>query len=312
MSNKAFAKKDKSIAKMMTKNGFQKYVFLISLLIIPIINWVLFWFTVNIQSIFLAFQDSRTGAFTWWNFEYFWQQLTTSGGEIALAIENTLKYFSSNLFVVIPLSMIIAFFLYKKIWGHKAFTVIFYLPAIISSVAMVQVYMQFLSSNGPVAQLFGDIVKIPPEGLFARPETATSMIVLYTIWTGFSANILLFIGAMTRIPIEVFEAAKLEGCKPGREFISIVFPLIWPTFSTMLILSFTGLFSSSGPILLFGADSASYKTTTISYWIFKEVYEGGLGGINAVSATGLCFTVVAVPLILFVRWVAEKVPEVEY
>ena len=301
-------------SKVGTSKGFvvQKYVFLATILIIPIINWVLFWLVVNVQSILLAFQDSRTGAFTWWNFEYFWQELTLEGGEIGLAIENTLKYFSANLCVVIPLSMLIAFFLYKKITFYRGFTIIFYLPAIISSVAMVQVYTQMLSSNGPIANMLGDLSPIPPESLFSRPETATKMIVLYTIWTGFSANILLFIGAMTRIPIEVFEAAKLEGCKPFKEFTSIVFPLIWPTISTMLILSFTGLFSSSGPILLFGAQSKMYKTTTISYWIFKEVYEGGMGGINAVSATGLCFTMVAVPLILFVRWLAEKVPEVEY
>lgn len=302
------------VEKMGTNKGFivQKYIFLAVILIVPIINWVLFWLVVNVQSILLAFQDSRTGAFTWWNFQYFWQELTVEGGEIGLAIENTLKYFFSNLCVVIPLSMVIAFFLYKKIAFYRGFTVIFYLPAIISSVAMVQIYMQVLSSNGPIAQILGEWNPIPPESLFARPETATTMIVIYTIWTGFSSNILLFIGAMTRIPIEVFEAAKLEGCKPLKEFTSLVFPLIWPTISTMLILSFTGLFSSSGPILLFGANSAAYETTTISYWIFKEVYEGGLGGINAVSATGLCFTVVAVPLILFVRWVAEKVPEVEY
>ena len=301
-------------SKVGTSKGFvvQKYIFLATILIIPIINWVLFWLVVNVQSILLAFQDSRTGAFTWWNFEYFWQELTLEGGEIGLAIENTLKYFSANLCVVIPLSMLIAFFLYKKIAFYRGFTIIFYLPAIISSVAMVQVYMQMLSSNGPIANMLGDLSPIPPESLFSRPETATKMIVLYTIWTGFSANILLFIGAMTRIPIEVFEAAKLEGCKPFKEFTSIVFPLIWPTISTMLILSFTGLFSSSGPILLFGAQSKVYETTTISYWIFKEVYEGGLGGINAVSATGLCFTMVAVPLILFVRWLAEKVPDVEY
>ena len=302
------------VEKMGTNKGFivQKYIFLAVILIVPIINWVLFWLVVNVQSILLAFQDSRTGAFTWWNFQYFWQELTVEGGEIGLAIENTLKYFFSNLCVVIPLSMVIAFFLYKKIAFYRGFTVIFYLPAIISSVAMVQIYMQVLSSNGPIAQILGEWNPIPPESLFARPETATTMIVIYTIWTGFSSNILLFIGAMTRIPIEVFEAAKLEGCKPLKEFTSLVFPLIWPTISTMLILSFTGLFSSSGPILLFGANSAAYETTTISYWIFKEVYEGGLGGINAVSATGLCFTVVAVPLIVFVRWVAEKVPEVEY
>jgi ABC transporter, permease protein len=299
-------------SSLMSKRVFQKYIFLSVLLIVPVANWLLFWFTVNIQSILLAFQDNRTGAFTWWNFQYFWQELTSVDGEIGLAVVNTLKYFFSNLLIVIPLSMIIAFFIYKKIWGYKTFTIIFYLPSIISSVAMVQIYMQMLASGGPIDKLFGGILNIPVEGFFSRPDTATTMIVLYTIWTGFSSNILLFVGAMTRIPIEVFEAAKLEGCKPGREFISIVFPLIWPTISTMLILSFTGLFNASGPILLFGADSATLKTTTISYWIFKEVYEGGMGGINAVSATGLCFTVVAVPLILFVRWVAEKVPAVEY
>ena len=299
-------------SSLMSKRVFQKYIFLSVLLIVPVANWLLFWFTVNIQSILLAFQDNRTGAFTWWNFQYFWQELTSVDGEIGLAVVNTLKYFFSNLLIVIPLSMIIAFFIYKKIWGYKTFTIIFYLPSIISSVAMVQIYMQMLASGGPIDKLFGGILNIPVEGFFSRPDTATTMIVLYTIWTGFSSNILLFVGAMTRIPIEVFEAAKLEGCKTGREFISIVFPLIWPTISTMLILSFTGLFNASGPILLFGADSATLKTTTISYWIFKEVYEGGMGGINAVSATGLCFTVVAVPLILFVRWVAEKVPAVEY
>ena len=75
-------------AKVGTNKGFtvQKYIFLAVILIIPIINWVLFWLVVNVQSILLAFQDSRTGAFTWWNFQYFWQELTVDGGEIGLAI----------------------------------------------------------------------------------------------------------------------------------------------------------------------------------------------------------------------------------
>ena len=304
----------KATGKTTTNKGFtvQKYIFLAAILIIPILNWVLFWLVVNVQSIVLAFKDAVTNEFTWYNFEYFWDELTLPNGEIGMAIGNTMKYFFSNILIVVPLSLFIAFFLYKKIWGANFFHVVFYLPAIISSVALVQVYTQLLSANGPIAHILGDANPIPPEGLFARPETATSMIVLYTVWTGFSSNIILFIGAMTRIPIEILEAAKLEGCKPLREFISIVFPMIWPTFSTMFILAFTGLFSSSGPILLFGANSRSLQTTTISFWIFRMVYEGGVIGANAVSAAGLCFTVVAVPIILFVRWLAEKVPEVEY
>ena len=91
----------------------------------------------------------------------------------------------------------------------------------------------------------------------------------------------------------------------------IIFPLIWPTVSTQIVFAFTGLFTASGPILLFGTDG-QYETMTISYWIFKGVYSGRESAYNFVSATGLVFTIVGVPVILFVRWLMEKIPTVEY
>lgn len=305
--------KNAAQSKKVTNVTLNKYIFVIALLAIPLLNWVLFWLTVNVSSIRLAFQDVRTGAFTLENFSDFWKSLTSKNGDLLIAVTNTAKYFFSGLLIVVPVSLIIAFFLYKKIFGHRAFTVIFYFPAIISSVALVKVFKEFVSPNGPLDQLFH--LNIPPEGLFARSGTATKMIVIYTIWTGFTSNILLFLGAMTRIPHEVLEAARIEGCKPLRELVSIIFPLVWPTFSTMIILSFTGLFSSSGPILLFSPNGES-NTTTLSFWIFKQVYGvgevGGSGSYNLVSATGLCFTLVAMPIILTVHKLVEKVPDVEF
>ena len=76
-----------------------------------------------------------------------------------------------------------------------------------------------------------------------------------------------------------------------------------------------GYFRASGPILLFDPD-ASYGTITISFWIFKQVYGsgaiGGTGSYGLVSAAGLCFTLVGVPLIMFTRWLLNKIPVVEY
>lgn len=232
-----------------------------------------------------------------------------------MAMKNTLIYFMGNLLVTLPLAMVMAFFLYKQIFGNRVFMIIFYLPAVISSVAMVSIYKDLWDPHGPIAKLLGESSFIPEQSLFTTPEYATWFILLYNIWTSFGTDILLFIGAMSRIPLEVFEAAKLEGCKPARELISIIVPLIWPTFSTMLILSFTGLFSATGPILLFtgSGSAADYGTMTVDYWIFEKVYKGGFeSGPNEVSATGLAFTCVAVPLVLFVRWLAERVPNNEY
>lgn len=293
------------------KNKRKEILFLFAMLAVPVANWLLFWLYVNFSSILLAFQDARTGGFTFNNFVTFWDNLTMPGGEIGIAVKNTFLYFATSLFIIMPISLFISYFLYKKIFMYKIFRVIFYLPAIISGVALVAVYSNFINPNGPLSyifKLFGKV--IPPEGLLARPETATKTIIGYCIWTGFSGYILLFSGGMSRIPEEVLESAKIDGCGAFRELIQVILPMMWPTVSTQIVLLFTGLFSASGPILLFTNGNA--ETTTISFWIFKQVYGDALNSYNIVSATGLVFTIIGVPVILFVRWLMDKVAVVEY
>ena len=121
---------------------------------------------------------------------------------------------------------------------------------------------------------------------------------------------MLLCGALARVPIEMLESARLDGIGPFKELVSMILPLIWSTISTLLILQMTRLFTASGPILLF--TGGAYETSTISYWIFSKVYYQGVGAYNSVAATGLVFTVVGAPIILFVKWLIEKIPVVEY
>ena len=307
-------KKHKHFKPMSGKKRGQ-LIFLICMLALPVAQWLIFWLYVNIQSIALAFQDPH-GAFTWGNFTLFWEELhATTGKTIGVAVLNTLIYFAVGILIQLPGALLISYFLYKKIWFNKAFRVIFYLPAIISGVVMVAAYRSLVDPGGPLealVELCGG--HLPPEGLLANSNTATLMIVLFVIWTGFGGNMLLFGGAMARVPNDVLEAARLEGCGPFRELMQIILPLIWPTICTVLIFTFTGIVNSSGPILLF--TNGDYETTTINFWIFLKVYgqqgSGAGGEFGIVSATGLCFTLITVPIILIVRWALEKVPASEY
>lgn len=307
-------KKHKHFKPMSSKKRGQ-LIFLICMLALPVAQWLIFWLYVNIQSIALAFQDPH-GAFTWGNFTLFWEELhATTGKTIGVAVLNTLIYFAVGILIQLPGALLISYFMYKKIWFNKAFRVIFYLPAIISGVVMVAAYRSLVDPGGPLealVELCGG--HLPPEGLLANSNTATAMIVLFVIWTGFGGNMLLFGGAMARVPIDVLEAARLEGCGPFRELVQIILPLIWPTICTVLIFTFTGIVNSSGPILLF--TNGDYETTTINFWIFLKVYgqqgSGAGGEFGIVSATGLCFTLITVPIILIVRWALEKVPASEY
>ncbi len=314
-NRKLFYSKGRKVSKNINSKR-DKLFFIWVLLALPVIHWLVFWLYINIQTIVLAFQHQRTGAFTLTNFVTVWDRITSPiNNDIGISLLNTLKYFGATIFITIPICLVISFFFYKKILFYKGFRIIFYLPAIISGMVYVTAYTEFIDPNGPLGAIMNAIGKpLPAFGLLASKETATTTIIVYVILTSFTTNVLLFSGGMARIPIDVIESAKLEGCGPLRELVSIVFPLIWPTFSTQMIFTMTGIFNATGPILLF--TSGKYETSTIAFWIFKQVYGdgnmGGTGAYNLVSCAGLCFTIIGVPLILIARKLVEKVDSVEY
>lgn len=305
--------------KMMKKKRKKKWnvnrgVFIVTGIALPILSFLIFWVSVNLNTLLLAFQEPRTGIWTLENFKTFWDELTSSNGDINVALRNTVIYFALNI-VMLFVNLFVAYFLYKKIFMYKIFRVVFYLPAIVSSVILTSVFSEFIKPQGPLGAIMNRAGhSLPVEGLLGRADTATWTIVAYCVWTGF-VGMLMFHGSLARVPVDVIEAAKLDGCGPFRELVSIIFPLIWPMFTTLLIFQMTTLFTASGPILLF--DSLNqYQTQTVSFWIFRQVYGsgqmGGSGNYGVVSAAGLCFTAVGLPVILLVRKLIEKVPAVEY
>ncbi len=294
--------------KKRKKIEWSRIVFIVSMLAIPIISWLIFWLYGNFNMILMAFQ-TPTGEWTFRNFVTFWHDLTAPYSEVGVSVRNTFLYFGLNVLMILPIGTLIAFFIYKKIKGHKVFRVLIFLPAIIPTIVMVTAFKETIKPWGPLASLG---IKFPEAGLLADPNTATPTVMFYCLWTGFSTIMLLMCGAMARIPTELFEAAKLDGCGPFREFFSIVVPLIMPVLSMQIIFSLTGLLSASGPILLMTGGAA--ETSTLNYWIFINTQRGtaASGAYNIVSATGLVFTFIAVPIIMLVRWLSEKIEAVEY
>jgi ABC-type sugar transport system permease subunit len=308
---------EKTATAQKTKNQYKinQLLFVWGWLAIPIIAWIVFYWYLNFSSFVGAFQDPLTDKFSLINFKNIWKEITagdTNLGSLAVGFENTLKYFLLELFVKYPIQLVCCYFLYKQIKGYKAYRFIFYLPAILPGVALSSVFKEVVAGNGILAQLG---FAIPKTGLLGSYLTATDTIIAYSVWLCVCGNMLLLCGAMNRIPVEVLEAARLDGVKPAKEFIYLILPMIWPTLSTLLILTCCGFLNSSGPILLLAPDSYSLRTTTISYWIFEKVYANGshgTGQYNLVSAAGMLLSAVAVPCVLLIRKLLDLVPSVEY
>lgn len=299
----------KTAEKDKKKRRLKRTLFIASILAIPIIHWLVFWLYVNFNSILLAFKLPNGN----WSIETIRQvinELAEPSSDLGIALKNTLSYFIKDV-IMLFWQLIIAYLFYKKIAGYKFFRIVFYLPAIISSVTMVTMFRAIIGSEGVIAGLFEQADMVFPK-LLRDSRYATKTIMFFTIWIGWGGEMLVLGGAFERIPAEVLEAAKLDGVSPVGELAKLIVPMIWPTISTLLILYATGLFNASGPIFLFGT-KGSYETWTLSYWIFHKVLYGGSGQYNAVSAMGVLFTCIGVPIVMFVSWLFDKViPAVEY
>lgn len=295
------------------KNKIKRALFIIAMIIVPMANFFVFYVYVNFDSVLMAFRWTSPTGETEYSLKWFKTVIEALfvRKDMLLYLGNTLKYFGVSIIVIMPLTLAIAYFLYKKVFLYKFFRVMFFTPQILSSVVLTTLYKNIIGVEGPIAPLVGNMLGLDyiPEFLTSA-QYATNVIIIYCIWTGFGANLILFQGAMARIPEEVIEAGELDGVSCFRELVSIILPLVWPTFTTLIVMTFTGIFTSSGPILLF--TKGEYDTTTIAYYIFQNVYFGN-GSKEYAAAVGLFFTVVALPIIIGVKTGMEKYQDaIEY
>lgn len=294
-----------------------KVPFIIGMLSIAVINFIIFYVAVNVKSILMAFTRvsydenwQEVSVFSLYNFEQFFKSFAVKNDVMIEALSNTLKYFLINVVVLIPASFVISYVLYRKIWFNNFFRVIFFLPSIVSAVVLSTFFKVMIQQYGPIYELLLNLFGYKMPSLLSQESTATNTIIAYCIWTGLGGNMIIYLAAMTRLPEELLEPARIDGITPVQEMLKIVFPLTWSTVSTTLILAFTSIFTASGPILLFTRGSAG--TYTISYWIYEQVYIIGKN-YEYSSAMGLMYALFGLPIIILARWGFGKIyADVEY
>lgn len=287
--------------------------FVALLLIFPILQFLVFYVYINIDSFTLAFTNRR-GEFDTHYLETMINRFSAVGdNNLWNSLGRSLIQWSVSTFFIFPISILFTYALFKHVKGEMFFRVLFYLPGIIGSVVFGVVYKYLLAANGPIVELLTTMGMASEElafhGLLRTTSTAFGSVNVFGIWLALGGNIVILTGAMTRIPTEIFESASLEGVGVVREFFQLVLPLIWPTLSTLLIYQLGSISTFDfGTYLLFGEGGVNYPVQTMGYYLFLMTYNvsRGVEVANAPAALGFILTVVTVPVVLLLRWLIEK------
>lgn len=299
--------------KVMTLKTVKKKetLFLISLLAFPIVQFIIFYIILNINSICLAFQewDEGKGKFIFTgldNFGMVFDDLFQPDGRLRNAIKNSTIQFLISSGLGIPLHIVVSYAIFKEIHFSKLYKVLLVLPSMISSMVFV-VCARHLLIDG-MQELLGD-----PGLNLLNPYTRTSFwtVLWFGFWMQFSSGMIIYLGAMSNISVDVMEYSKLEGLSTLRELWSIVLPLIYPTITTYVVVAIAGFFTNQGYYFSFmGAGSLTGTTLydNLAYVFFTKLAHQDSTQVQYpyAAAGGLLFTLILAPLTFLVKYLMEK------
>ncbi len=304
-------------------------LFIYGFLAWPILHFFVFWVCMNfgtfVDSFFEIMADGTTRKFV--SFDNYAEIIRIIFGQKDRGIMNyhgvlnSLTLIPLSLLINLPITILFAYGIFKKVPLYNSFRIILFLPAIISSVVLCLAFRLSLdNSSGIIIRLIksmglgGDGSQantgiIPVGGFLGNEKTMWGTILVFSIWTGVNGNLIYFSSAMARLPESVFESAELDGATQLRQFGSICVPLIWPTITTMSITLVAGVFSWMMPSLLL-TDGAP-RSTTIGLMISQSVKNDKNNTV--ISAFGVLVAVFGGAIIMTFRYLMEKLNErVEY
>jgi len=306
--------------EQIQKNSFNrprknrgKTIFYWTILAFPLLQFVIFYIGVNLNSFALAFQsfDIYNDGLQFVGFDRLLMnfkavfQMFQEADYLLKAFGNSIIAYLVGLFVGLTLALLFSYYLYKKFFMSKFFKVILFLPFIISSIILVIIYKYFVENAIPafILQLFGKEI----EGLLSNQNTEFITVLFFSIWTGFGIQTLIYGSAMSDISNDIVDAAKIDGVTPMREFLFIDIPIIAPTIAVFVVSSTATIFVNQMNLFSFyGAQAANYDIWTIGYYMYQGITVAPLADYPYFAAFGLVMTMITIPITLIVRRLMNK------
>ena len=192
---------------------------------------------------------------------------------------------------------------------QKITQMVTYMPYFISTVVLVSMILQFTDISSGIANQI--IVALGGErvNFMGTMSYFRSLYVWTGVWQSMGYSAIVYLAALTGVPQELYEAAKVDGASKLRRIFSIDIPYIAPTILTLFILN-------TGSILSIGFEKIYLMqnsiNTPVSEVISTYVYKMGVqnGNFSFSTAVGLFNSLVNLFMLLVVNTISKRVSNV--
>ncbi|MBX3012233.1 MAG: sugar ABC transporter permease [Caldilineaceae bacterium] len=165
----------------------------------------------------------------------------------------------------------IAVLLNQPIIGRGFFRLIFYLPSIISGVAVATVFAWIFNYRFGVLNYLLSWVGIPGPNWLGHPRWALWAFVLMSLWS-IGGNVVIFLAALQGVPRSLYEAAELDGTTAAQRFWHVTLPLISPAILFVAITGIIYTFQTFTQAFILTQGGPGNATLFYLYYLYKNAF----------------------------------------
>ncbi|KQZ79171.1 sugar ABC transporter permease [Rhodanobacter sp. Root561] len=157
-------------------------------------------------------------------------------------------------------------------------------PVVTTVVATAVIWRYLFNTKYGMANHVLGLVGIHPVDWLGDPHWAMPTIIAFAVWKNFGYNMIIFLAGLQAIPPDLYEAARIDGASPWRQFRHITLPMLKPTMLMVGILTVSGYFQLFAEPYVMTEGGPLQSTVSVLYLMYDEGFKWwNLGSASAVA-----------------------------
>lgn len=202
------------------------------------------------------------------------------------ALLNSLVLAGASIFIQLPISLLLALTLAKGVKGEKFFRTVYFVPVVISSMVIGQLWMKMFNSEYGLLNIFIRFLgfKDFEYAWLSTPSTAFLATVVPSIWQYIGYHMLILYAGIKSIPTDYYEAARIDGATSRQVSRKITIPLLAPVLKTCTVFALTGSLRAFDLIYVMTAGGPNHASEVPATLMYNNLFRRGLYGYGSAQA----------------------------
>ncbi|MGC9064118.1 MAG: carbohydrate ABC transporter permease, partial [bacterium] len=214
------------------------------------------------------------------------------------ALKVTIIYTLGSVPLQLIFGFLIALLMNQKLKGISVFRTIYYLPAVISGVAVSVLWRWiFMPDVGIINILLSKIGITGPRWL-GDPNWVLPALVIMSLW-GVGGGMVIYLAGLQGIPTELYEAAELDGAGKWAKFIAVTIPMMSPVIFFNLVMGVIGSFQTFTQAYIMTQGGPQNASLFYILYLYQRAFQELRMGYASALAWILFLMILACTIVIF-------------